>query len=448
MQRLLILFFIFLFICINPSILFSQPAFPGAEGFGANAIGGRGGTVYKVTNLNDDGAGSLRAAVEARGPRIVIFSVSGTIALKTILAVKNPYITIAGQTAPGGGICLKDNELHIQTDHVIVRYIRSRAGDNVSKENHGINVVAGKNIIIDHCSTSWAVDEVLSVTTYGQLGNVTIQWCLISESLHDSEHWKGPHGMGSLIRGAWGNKYTFHHNLWAHHNNRNPAMGNYNKYEDDPDGLIFDFRNNVIYNWRRVPAGHAAGALGKTRMNFVNNYCKAGPSSMGDYKWLGSVVHSRAYFSGNCSNGTYPSDQWSLVTFRNNFSPSETETFKLSQPIPFAPVKTDDAKTAYERVLADVGATFPERDAVDIRIINDVKNGTGRIINNEDEVGGWPELRSAAPPEDSDSDGMPDEWEKKHNLNPDDYFDTKAGNLSPEGYTNIEVYLNGLVSRK
>ncbi|MFC1562755.1 polysaccharide lyase family 1 protein, partial [candidate division KSB1 bacterium] len=445
MMRHLIPLFTFLLICINPETSFPQPAFPGAEGFGANSIGGRGGIVFQVTNLNDDGPGSLRAAVEAKCPRVVVFSVSGTIALKSILTISNPYITIAGQTAPGGGICLKDNELEIKADHVIVRYIRSRAGDNVSNENHGFNVTAGKNIIIDHCSASWAVDEVLSVTTSGELSNVTIQWCMITESLHNSVHWKGPHGKGSLIRGSWGAKYSFHHNLYAHHNERNPAMGNYNDYDTDPDGLTFDFCNNVVYNWEKSPMGHSAGARGKTEINLTRNYYKSGPNSKGSYIWRGEVTHSRAFISKNFMNGEYPKDPWSLVTFTNDFSESQKKAFKLPTPVKVAFIKMDDSKTVYEHVLAGAGATLPQRDAVDTRIVNEVINGTGRIIDSEEEVGGWPELKSTDPPKDSDRDGIPDEWEKVHGLNPDDYFDTRGKNLSPEGYTNIEVYLNELV---
>ena len=422
------------------------PAFPGAEGAGMWAVGGRGGTVYEVTNLNDSGPGSLRAAVAASGPRIVVFRLSGTIKLQSTLNITNPYITIAGQTAPGGGICLRDYGLSVRADNVIVRYIRCRPGDNMGKENHGINVTAGKNIIIDHCSTSWAVDETFSVTTSPidvQLGNVTVQWCMITESLNKSVHWKGAHGCGSLIRGSWGNAYTFHHNLYAHHNERNPAAGNYNEYSKDPDGLLFDFRNNVIYNWANSPAGHAAGASGKAKMNFVGNYCKSGPSSKRNYLWLGTVTHSRAYFSGNCSNGTYPPDQWSLLTFRRNFSKADIKVFKLSSPIQVAPVHTEDAITAYERVLADAGATLPVRDAVDVRIINDVINGTGRIIDDEDEVGGWPVLESTTPPADTDHDGMPDGWELKQGLDPEDPCDGPK-DADGDGYTNVEEYLNYL----
>jgi pectate lyase len=468
MQRSLILFISFITIFISPAILFSQPAFPGAEGFGANSMGGRGGMVYIVTNLNDDGPGSLRAAVEARGPRIAVFEISGTIALKSVLKVRNPYLTIAGQTAPGGGICLKDNELDIATDHVIVRYIRSRAGDNVSNENHGFSITSGKNIIIDHCSASWAVDETIDIWNtriQDHADSITVQWCFITESLHNSAHWKGPHGKGSLIVGSGGSKYTFHHNLYAHHDDRNPGAGNYNWPDVDKVGLIYDFRNNVIYNWGKSPAGTAEGNLGKTQMNFVNNYYKIGRDTQGKYIWFAEIKECGAYFNSNCMNGVYPEDPWSLVLFRRNFTAEEKAAsdfpmkelhtftddkdislFKLSSPVQAAPVKTDDATTAYERVLVSGGATLPQRDVVDARIVNDVINSSGRIIDDEAEVGGWPELKSTPPPNDSDRDGMPDYYEIPNKLNPKDPSDAKGTNLSTEGYTNIEVYLNSLVA--
>jgi hypothetical protein len=449
MQHLLILFIAFVNILICPAIALSQPAFPGAEGFGANSTGGRGGKVIEVTNLNDSGSGSLREAVETIGPRIVVFRISGTIALKTVLKITNPQITIAGQTAPGGGICLKDNELEIATDQVIVRYLRSRAGDKVSKENHGFNITAGKNIIVDHCSASWAIDETISASTSGQLGNVTVQWCIISESLNKSVHAKGPHGYGSLIRGGWGNGYTFHHNLYAHHSARNPRPGNYTDRSKDPEGFIFDFRNNVLYNWGGSYAGYNADGSNKanslTRMNFVGNYYKRGYNSTDNIAFSETTTGNKAYFSGNCMNGSYPEDPWSLVLF-SNFSEEQKAGYKQNVPIEVAPVKTDDAITAYKRILAGVGALFPERDAVDTRIINDVINGTGKIIDSQDEVGGWPDLKSATPPKDSDHDGMPDEWEIKNGLNPNDNSDARKINPKSEHYTNIEVYISELVA--
>ncbi|MHC4728645.1 MAG: pectate lyase family protein, partial [Planctomycetota bacterium] len=247
---------------ISQTVL-AMPAFPGAEGFGAMSVGGRGGKVLFVTNLNDSGPGSLRAAVESDGPRIVIFRVSGNITLKSRLSVNKPYITIAGQTAPGDGICLKDHAFSISADHVIVRHIRCRIADNAGSESDALSISSGQNIIVDHCSASWSVDETLSASARDKLGNVTVQWCIISESLNDSSHHKGAHGYGSLIRGGHGNGYTFHHNLYAHHHARLPRPGNYNDCSIDPDGFILDFRNNVIYNWGGSAAGYNADGSNK-----------------------------------------------------------------------------------------------------------------------------------------------------------------------------------------
>jgi hypothetical protein len=424
----------------------SMPAFPGAEGFGAEAIGGRGGQVLFVTNLNDSGPGSLRAAVQTDRPRTVIFRVSGTIVLKSTLAIKKPYITIVGQTAPGDGICLKDHALAIAADQVIVRYLRCRPADNANAEGDALSISSGKNIIVDHCSTSWSVDETLSASTGGQLGNVTVQWCIISESLNNSIHHKGAHGYGSLIRGGWGNGYTFHHNLYAHHHNRLPRPGNYNDRTRDPDGFIFDFRNNVVYNWGGASAGYNAdgsnGTNSITKMNFVGNYYKAGVNSAGNLAFSESTPSASAYFYGNFMNGKYPDDPWSLVTF-GRLSSDEIEAYKLSSPVPVPLVQTEDAITAYERVLANAGAVLPKRDTVDTRIVDEVRSGTGKIIDDEQQVGGWPDLRSAEPPADSDRDGMPDQWERQHGLDPDDPADGKA-DANGDGYTNLEEYLNAL----
>lgn len=430
-----------------PRTAVSIPAFPGAEGFGAESAGGRGGKVLFVTNLNDSGPGSLRIAVEADGPRTVIFRVSGTIALKSTLAVTKPYITIAGQTAPGDGICLKDRSFAISTDHVIVRYIRCRPGDNAKSEGDALSISSGRDIIVDHCSTSWSVDETLSASTGGQMGNVTVQWCIISESLHDSIHHKGPHGYGSLIRGGWGNGYSFGHNLYAHHYARLPRPGNYNDRSKDPNGFTLDFRNNVIYNWAGRAAGYNADGSNNTnsitKMNFIGNYYQRGINSKGSLAFSESTKSAKAYFSDNCMDGSYPDDPWSLVTF-SNFSREDLEAYKQSSPIPVPPVQTEDAITAYEWVLAETGATLPNRDAVDIRIVNDVKNRTGKIINDEEEVGGWPELKSTEPPQDSDQDGMPDDWEKRYGFDPDDPAD-RNGDADGDGYTNLEECLNDTI---
>ncbi|UCG48275.1 MAG: hypothetical protein JSU94_00575 [Phycisphaerales bacterium] len=422
------------------------PAFPGAEGFGAFAVGGRGGKVYEVTNLNDRGPGSLRAAVEASGPRIVVFRVSGNVELESTLVIGNPFITIAGQTAPGDGICLKNRALSISADHVIVRFIRCRPGDNARAESDAISISSGRDIIVDHCSASWSVDETLSASSSGRLGNVTVQWCIISESLNDSIHHKGAHGYGSLIRGSWGNGYTFHHNLYAHHSARLPRPGNYNNRTRDPGGFILDFRNNVIYNWGGSAAGYNAdGANGTdsiTRMNFIGNYYKSGANSTGGLAFSESSRSARACFQGNSMNGRCPTNPWSLVAFRG-FSAGQLERYRQSEPVPVPPVRTDDAAAAYRRVLARAGAVLPRRDAVDTRVARDVENGTGRIIDDEQDVGGWPALISAEPPADSDHDGMPDQWEKACNLDPKDPSDG-AEDRDGDGYTNIEEYINAL----
>ena len=230
------------FAILLPAILFGGVAvsghilaFPGAEGYGKYTAGGRGGKVYEVTNLNDFGKGSLRAAVEAEGSRTVVFRVSGTIDLKSNLTIRNPYITIAGQTAPGDGICIKRYPLSIGADEVIIRYIRVRLGDESGVDADAISSRYNKNLIIDHVSASWSVDETMSIY---HNENVTVQWCLIAESLYQSNHIKGHHGFG----GIWGSNYsTYHHNLLAHHSSRNPrfASGCGNT----------DYRNNVLYNW-------------------------------------------------------------------------------------------------------------------------------------------------------------------------------------------------------
>lgn len=421
-------------------------AFPGAEGFGAQSIGGRGGVVLFVTNLSDSGPGSLRSAVEAEGPRTVIFRISGTIALKKTLIIRNSHITIAGQTAPGDGICLKDYGLSIAADHVIVRYIRCRPGDNIGGEPDAMSISSGYDIIVDHCSASWAVDETLSASSSRGLGNVTVQWCIISESLNESTHHKGAHGYGALIRGGWGNGYTYHHNLFAHHKARLPRPDNYNDRSKDPDGFVFDFRNNVVYNWGGSSAGYNAdgsnGTNSITKMNFIGNYYKRGVNSNGDLAFSESTRSAKAWFDGNCMNGRYPDDSWSLVTFKE-FSPNDIQSYIQSEPIPVEPVVTDDAVTAYERALAEAGAVLPKRDDVDTRVVTEVIAGIGRIINDESDVGGWPELKSAEPPKDSDRDGMPDEWEKQNGLDPKDPSD-RNGDTDMDGYTNLEEYLNSI----
>lgn len=430
-----------------PNIHAQQLAFPTAEGFGAYAQGGRGGDVYHVTNLNDDGAGSLRYGIEnAVGPRTIVFDISGTIILEDRLTIKNPYITIAGQTAPGDGICVRDYQFGIAADHVIVRYIRARLGDQAGQESDAISITSGHNIIVDHCSASWSVDEVLSCSTGDKDGidKVTVQWCIIAEGLYNSIHAKGSHGYGSLIRGCYGAQYSYIKNLYVHNNNRNPRPGNYDENTKalDPLGLQFDFRNNVMYNWGGSRPGYDGDTESVMRYNYVNNYGKPGPDSdPTGYAYSPECRHFRAYFSGNHFYGSIPSDQWSLVKW-NDFTAQEIADYKQTLPFSTGPVVTLSAQEAFSEVINHVGASFA-RDAADIRVIKDVLNGTGSKIDSPGEVGGWPTLVSLPAPADTDQDGMSDEWETANGLdlnNPEDRNDDK----NADGYTNLEEYLNEL----
>ena len=426
-------------------------AFPGAQGFGAYSRGGRGGDVYTVTNLDDSGQGSLRHGIEsAGGPRTIVFSVSGSIRLKSDLPVDRDFITIAGQTAPGDGICLRDAALTIDADHVIVRYIRSRLGDEAGRESDAISISGGHNIILDHCSASWSVDECFSCST-GQkdrIDSVTVQWSVISEALNRSIHSKGAHGYGALIRGGYGAKYTYNHNLFAHNSSRNPRPGNYdyNNYRRDPDGLLFDFRNNVMYNWGGNRPGYDADTASVCRYNYVGNYGKPGPNSQKTgFAYDASSKYFRAYYSGNFFYGSIPADQWSLVNFGNDWTKDEIAAYKMSSPFPTGPMVTESAAEAYKNVLAGAGASLV-RDAVDKRIVSEVQNGTGSIINHEKEVGGWPVYRTYNVLKDTDLDGMPDDWELKNKLNPNDPKDCNQ-DRNRDGYTNLEEYLNSIVTR-
>jgi pectate lyase len=414
------------------------PAFPGAEGFGADTPGGRGGRVLFVTNLNDAGPGSLRAACEAEGPRTVIFQVSGTIALKSDLAVKNPYLTIAGQTAPGDGICLRDYTFGVSTHDVIVRYLRGRLGDESKRESDGLDIWNGAHhVIFDHCSATWSVDECLSLS--GNVSNVTVQWCLIGESLRKSLHAKGSHGYGSLSRAN--GPVSWHHNLWIHNDARNPRLGD--NYGRGPTFPTFDVRNNVIYGFGATASGLTQGNL---RINYVGNYLRAGPDSSAKTPMtIGPKSDIKIYFAGNVYDGhpEFTADNRKFPSAYEIDGKRQVEV--VDQPFETAPVKTLAAADALEVVLAKVGASRPKRDAVDARLVEHVRTRSGQMINSQKEVGGWPELKSGPVPPDTDRDGMPDAWEKAHGLNPEDAADGNA-DANKDGYTNLEEYLNGLAS--
>lgn len=420
-------------------------AFPGAEGFGAHAKGGRGGRVIHVTNLDDRGEGSLRWAIDQEGPRTVVFEVSGTIELRGGLSIRKPFITIAGQSAPGDGICLRGASFGIATHDVVVRYLRCRLGGE-GRGGDAISIGSGKDIIVDHCSASWSKDEVLSASTASPtLSDVTVQWCFITEALNPKDH-----GFGSLIRGTGGARYSFLHNLYAHNRGRNPRPGNYdsNPHDQDPEGLLLDFRNNVIYNWGGGHAGYNADKRSVTKLNYVGNYLVPGPDSKDNgIAYSTGSRFNRAFFDDNMFGGRRVRDDWSVVRFSSDWDRRQIRDYQQNRPFETGPVLTDPPREAFERVLAVGGASLPRRDAVDRRVVESVEQGDGGIIRDESEVGGWPELRGAEAPADGDRDGMADEWELAHGLDPADDAD-HAADPDKDGYTNLEEYLNRTDPRK
>jgi pectate lyase len=412
------------------------PAFPGAEGFGSQTIGGRGGRVLYVRTLAGSGEGSLRAAVEAKGPRTIVFAVSGVIDLKSPIEMREPFVTIAGQTAPGGGICLRGFGLAVNTHDVVIRFMRSRPGDIAGKEVDAIAIGGTSyNVVIDHSSATWSVDECLSPS--GAIRDVTVQWCLIGESLNKSVHSKGKHGYGSLVRAIGG--VSLHHNLWVHNTARNPRLGdNYGK----PPFPIFDVRNNVMYNWSDMCSGMTGDKLSA---NYVRNYLRPGPDSSSRTPIVLTKTADVAYYvEGNVVEGR-PEARGEAM-----FSPKEEGGRRLfrveSAPFEVASVAGTSAEVALEEVLGFAGAVLPVRDAVDARIVGQVRSRGGRIIDTQDAVGGWPEYRQSPAPADADQDGMPDSWESGRGLNPRDSSDG-AKDRDGDGYTNLEEYLNGLAGK-
>jgi len=413
----------------------AQPlAFPGAEGAGRHAAGGRGGAVLKVTSLADDGSGSLRAAVEARGPRTILFDVSGTIQLASDLVIREPRVTIAGQSAPGGGVALTGGTLIVRADDVVIRHIRVRRGDRNPGEGDSIWIAGGRRVILDHVSASWSIDETLSASARYEEGgfyDLTVQWSIIAESLRRSQHAKGEHGYGSLIRGGRGARISFHHNLWAHHVARMPRPGNYAGPEADPEGPLMEFRSNVFYNWGRGFAGYNDDEATLIRYSFIDNAYLAGPDSEGALAFRDNNRLARAWFAGNSMNGVIPADQWSLVGGRL------AEGYRLAGPVEVAPVASDPAPSAFERVLASAGA-WP-RDGVDARVMASVRTRGGSHIDSQQEVGGWPELASGTAEPDGDGDGMPDAWERRHGFDPG--AADGNGDRDSDGMTNLEAWL-------
>ncbi len=426
------------------------PAFPGAEGYGRYVTGGRGGDVYIVTNLQDSVTkppeGSLRWALNKQGPKTIVFAVSGTIELKRRLNISKGDVTIAGQTAPGDGICLSGETVSIESDNVIIRYIRFRCGNDVPGEEpkDAISCIRQKEIIVDHCSMSWSVDEAAS---FYDVENFTLQWCIISESLYDAGHPKGEHGYG----GIWGGKgASFHHNLLASHTSRLPRFCGARYHPDTRETEMVDFRNNVIFNWGFNSS--YGGEMGQ--QNMINNYYKSGPATKKDV--LSRIVEpwdtvGRWHVSGNCVQGSrkISSDNWAGGV-QGDYAGHEA--IRADEPFRVAPVLTTGAARAYRAVLKNAGATLPGRDAVDERIISETRSGkcaygdsygpgTG-IIDSQNSVGGWPVLKTYGIRPDADRDGMPDNWELKKGLDPSDPSDRNV--IAKSGYTMLEEYINGL----
>lgn len=404
------------------------PAFPGAEGFGATTPGGRGGTVWLVTTTADYGEaeeeidGSLRQAVEAEGARTILFRVGGYIDLKRPLVIEHPHVTIAGQTAPGDGAAIRHYGIVVEAPHVVLRHLRVWPGDVAGAEQDAIDIRAG-HVVVDHCSVGWGTDEVLSVT--GGATNVTIQYTLIAESLNESVHRKGAHGYGTLIDDA--DSVTIHHSIYALHRSRNPR----------PKDALLDFRHNLIYGW-----GDAAGYNidDRTRLNYVGNHLYPLPySSHPETAFHFGGDGSRVYAHGNTLEGRDINHQQDLFLMRAD----GVDLASIFVEHPFGtPSVTKRGGDLMEYLLDNVGATLPRRDAIDRRIVELIRHGEGRLIDSQADVGGWPRLEGGVAPLDSDGDGMPDEWEIAHGLDPHDPADAH-GDPDGDGYTNLEEYLNG-----
>ncbi len=440
------------------------PAFPGAWGGGMFTTGGRGGQVIAVTNLNDSGPGSFRAAIDTAGPRIVVFRVAGTIQLESNLNINHPDITIAGQSAPGDGICIAGESLNINTRNVIVRHLRARRGD--PKGGQGSDNIGGNpegQIIIDHCSTSWGMDENLSLYRHMKkmpegpdikmpTHNLTIQWSISSEALDAKSHAFG---------GTWGGRdSTFHHNLFASNTARNPSIGM---------SGAFDFRNNVLFNWRHRSID---GGDETSMINIINNYFRPGPATNDNMVSTIARIEQRSMYSPGSAwkeGDWYPKEpnrpgKWYVAGNIVHGHPEVTENnwkgmrgperiARVNTPFEAWPIPQETAEKALESVLAKAGATLPKRDAVDVRVVEMVRTGKvtvgNGIIKDPADVGGYPELKynPAEVPVDSDGDGMPDAWERKHGLNPADASDG-ALDSDGDGYTNVEEFLNGTNPRE
>lgn len=446
-----------IFLCFGFAVTGCMPhahaqltAFPGAEGYGKFAKGGRGGKIIEVTSLRDRGPGSLRSAVETSGPRIVVFRTGGTIELRKALKIRDPYLTIAGQTAPGDGITLKGGGIKIGTHDVIIRCLRIRPGPEGAEDGLFIGPEAA-NVIIDRCSISWSVDE--NVASYGHNRNITLQWCIISEGLYESGHRKGAHSRGMRLgkarRGPGFHKISIHHTLFAHNNMRNANL----MWESETE-----FVNNIIYNWGK----RATRVAAKANTNIIGNVFKEGPTTETRYKPITleasdgggdypQPVAPQAFISGKNSwidqSGTTVGTDHDLVDLNAGGKLSQTPV------APESGITIHATATAYDLVLKHAGSAIPKRDGIDERVIENVMNNTGprtefdgtnALVDHPDQVGGWPQLSAGTPQPDADHDGMPDAWETANGLDANDTSDSST-DQDGDGYTNVEEYLNSLI---
>ena len=457
-------------------------AFPGAEGGGAFVTGGRGGQVIHVTNLNDSGGGSLRAALNTKGPRTIVFDVAGIIELKSTLKIESGYgdVTIAGQTAPGKGICLKNYTFRINASNVIIRFIHCRMGDECKTEDDAMNLYTSGNdiqdVIIDHCSLSWSTDECGSF--YG-MTNFSLQWCILSEGLRNSIHGKGKHGYGGIWGGA---NATYHHNILAHHDSRNPRFDH--DYVSTLKGPV-DFVNNVIYNWgdNSSYGGESANETNTYKQyNIVGNYYKPGPATASSKHrfidpWTkdcsnctkatgcSTIVPGHFYMTGNVMAGNDEADAGKTSDNWTGTTADSDVIGKIKSASPFywsgkaAVMTIHTADDAFRKTLDHAGASL-DRDDVDVRIARETRNGTythkgsngstNGFIDSQSDAGGWPSYSATSQQlervADSDKDGIPDYYEELFGLDKDRASDADAKSLDTKGrYTNLEMYLHYLV---
>lgn len=444
-------------VCTLPTGL---PVFPGATGFGTTTPAGRGGAILEVTSLADHGPGTLRAAVETKGPRTIVFRIGGTITLDAHLEILEPFLTIAGQTAPGDGILINGAGLVIFTHDVLIQHIRVRPGafSAIDPEVNDAIAILGKtadadndafNVVLDHVSAGWGEDEVLSSVFSAH--DFTISWSIISEALDQARHEKGPHSAGLLL-GDSTNCVSVHHTLMAHNAFRNPLLSG---------GGRHDVSNNVIYNWRDI-ATEISPQDQIMQTNLVGNCYLPGPSSNRDIReviyhigdpgryvvdaaeLLSTTGQPQLFVEGNQSphRPDTMTNEWAIVSagWDGSIAP---ETYRVKERFAAPMIPLFAAADACSLVLDEVGANKPRRDVVDTRVIDEVRKGTGRIIDRPEDVGGFPSMNSAMPDPDTDHDGMSDAWEMQQGLNPNDATD---GNLDGDGdgYTNVEHYLHSL----